>query len=84
MPFKMKVIVLGIFATSFSWPAFTLTFNQADACIIGGGSVSIDVKAWAAASVRILAIFAWKQTFYSIFKEPNSALINKSVRIMWI
>ena len=85
IPFRMKVSVLLSWSILYSVAAFLFTFfNWAECYIAINGSLKIDILDWITESLRIIAIFAWKQTLYSIFKEPKSTLIKSSVKIVWI
>ena len=87
-PFRMKLSILMLLSVTFSLLAYLLTFTTGtpDACYIDllSSKLKVDIIGLAAGSARIIAIFAWKQTLYSIFKGPKSTLIKKSVKIIWI
>lgn len=89
MPFRVKVTILIIGSLMFLWHSVDLTLIRKDPCFAslhlwGDYAFNFDVKEWAAASMRIITIFIWKQTYFSIFKAPKSTLIKKSVKIIWL
>ena len=85
MPLRMKITLLILLTIALGGRAFIYTFLVDDTCSASFfGSYTLDLVELGAASLRIWAIFACKQTFYSIFKQPKSAIINKSVSISWI
>ena len=51
-----------------------------------GGDYSwvVDMREWAAGSIRIVTIFAWRQTIYSAFKAPKSLIIQTPVKVQWL
>eukprot|EP01084_Bolivina_argentea_P046902 86384_1 len=46
--------------------------------------LELEIMSLCASSMRIISIFAWKQTYYSIFKKTQSSLIKRAVRIVWM
>ena len=49
-----------------------------------GHNDNINVTSLVASSLRIVAIFMWKQTFYPMYRSDRATLIKKSVKIEWI
>ena len=85
MPLRMKITLLILLTIALGGRAFIYTFLVDDTCSASFfGSFTLDLVELGAASLRIWAIFACKQTLYSIFKQPQSAIINESVKISWI
>ncbi len=90
VPFRVKASVLviaSLYATSIAinWTFFlpsapyiyTLHLDKTH-------SFEIDIVSFGASSMRIVAIFMWKQTIYSMFRAPKSTLIKIPVEIRWI
>ena len=45
---------------------------------------SIDLVSWAASSMRVVCIFVWRQTIYTLWKPEKSTLMQKTVVLKWI
>ena len=87
IPLRAKTIILINTSLCFSLYAYNYTLTTSDVYIIYVDvwkNYSFEMFGLISSSLRILAIFLWKQTFYSIFRRPESAVIKKSVKIMWL
>ena len=49
-----------------------------------GSNVSINVIVFGAQAIRIVTLFAWKQTAKTLFYRNQAVLINKRVSIKWV
>ena len=88
-PLRGKLSVLVLVSIIFSIAAYQWTFISLDndystTCFVNIFSYNLKPQTFAGTAARIIAMFAWKQTLYAIFKEPKSSLIKKSVKIMWL
>ena len=85
VPLRVKTTFLVLLSAAACMVAASMTFSDHESCVMHlFGSIELDVVDSEAGTWRILAIFICKQTFYSIFKQPKSSLIYKSVKILWI
>ena len=86
MPLWVKSSILVIGSIFFTFLAVYFTFfvnNDLQRFHVGDLEMTLDLTSWIASSIRILAIFAWKQTFISIFFSQKSASIKRDVKIVW-
>lgn len=88
--FRHKALVLTLGATYATLHAFHLTFQlNADQPFyheqisIFGREYDIDLEEFMAASYRVLAIFMWKQTIYSMYRPDLATSLYKPVRIIF-
>ena len=89
IPLRFKTIVLVVFSLSYAYWAYQETLHAITETYF------VDINLWnkylfklellglIASSIRIITIFIWKQTFYSIFKPSRSGLIQEAVQIVW-
>ena len=89
MSYRVKAILFflgGLLFTigSFYWTVMYTETHIIAITLLGNYSFNIDVREWTASSIRLLTIFTWKQTIYSIFKAPKSSIIIVPVSIKWL
>ena len=84
LPLRYKGTCLVIGAVLFTWIGIRWTFfMDHEEYIYTLNGWEIDLVSMGASSIRIVALFAWKQTIYSIVYPLTSTLILKQVRILW-
>ena len=88
LPLKVKAIALIVMSLAWTIIAFRLTFLENEPRFVplnpwSDSELKVDVTTWAASSLRIITIFAWKQTAFAIFRPKESTLIKTSVKIVW-
>ena len=88
MPLRAKMIIGIILSIYFLYVSFYYTFVFNQQCLITINwwnyySSTFDISEWTASAVRVVTIFIWKQTAYSIWKPSQSTLIKRSVQITW-
>ena len=88
LPFKLKATVLIAISLLFSLNTFVWTFIWRESNFVtlnlwSNYSFRFDLRIWIADSIRIITIFAWKQTIYTMFKSPKSSVIMAPVKIIW-
>ena len=79
--------ILLLLSVYFSVDAFLVTFTSygPHSCYIDLSSkLKVDIRDLCVGSMRIISIFACKQTLCYILKDRKSTLINKSVEVIWI
>ena len=85
MPLRIKIAVLMLWSITYTIIAVQFAFLTKETCTVSFFNLfTLDIVSLMGGSLRILAIFAWKQTFYSMFKAPKSAVIIKSVKVTWL
>ena len=84
MPLRFKTGLLLIFSIWMSVYAVKWTFIDTGSCYISiFNTFDVDLMDLSGGSMRIIALFAWKQTVLSTFRVPKSTLINEPVTILW-
>ena len=87
---RSKIILLFIVSSlwsvwAYQWTLFAFSITYiVDIHFWNGHILHLEVLGLIASSFRIIAIFAWKQTFYTLFRSSKSTLIKKAVKIIWI
>ena len=84
LEYIMCLIFLPTLLLTFSAASWTFTQTDAYYYHVFGTGLTINVPEIAGSSMRILAIFAWKQTILTLWNEQKSTLISKSVTIQWL
>lgn len=51
---------------------------------IFGRKIMIDIIGWSAGSLRIISLFVWRQTIYSLYYRDKATSINQQVSIKWV
>ena len=81
----LSMLVVSLFTlSSVYWSILYTTPSHRSIHLWNGYSFDLDAREWTANAIRILTIFAWKQTIYSIFKAPKSPVIMSSIKIQWL
>eukprot|EP01084_Bolivina_argentea_P093612 168346_1 len=65
---------------SFMWAQMTNHHTKRSMEILG---LEIDILSWASSSMRVVTIFVWKQTIYSLLKPEKAIMIKRSVLLKW-
>ena len=81
---RRKSLSVFIFTGFLTWFAINWTFTRNEVYYYDLGLVSINVVEFAASSITIITIFAWKQMIFSLYLPKKSTLIKKSVKIVWL
>eukprot|EP00483_Globobulimina_turgida_P010800 UN10821 len=87
LPLYIKIYLGLLIAIVYSLNALFITLfaesNGDDSIIHIGNSISISLISYIESSIRIVAIFMWKQTILSILKKNRCILIKYSPFIQW-
>lgn len=84
--YKMIMAICGAMVIAISTIVFTYTefmVNDDERYLTLMYHTKIDLVSWTASSFRVVCIFAWKQSIYTIWKPYQSTLMQKSVMLKW-
>eukprot|EP01084_Bolivina_argentea_P306625 529882_1 len=84
MNIKVKIILVGLVSVLYSLHAIDYTFFHDPYTYNLFGEWNLDITALEAGSYRVIALFAWVQTYRLVVGSNMSTMIAKPLKIQWI
>ena len=88
VPNKYRSFMIVFGSLMFSIMAISFTYYEVamddPLRVLNVAGLKWDLLDYASNSMRVVSIFIWKQTIYSLWKPQHAVLIQKSVALKWI